>query len=50
TAKDGFADTVDRAIDDIIDTVLPKPIASVAKVAKKAIVSVAKSVWGLLFG
>ncbi|CAD6179977.1 GTPase family protein [Escherichia coli] len=50
TAKDGFADTVDRAIDDIIDTVLPKPIASVAKVAKKAIVSVAKSVWGLIFG
>ncbi len=48
-AKDGFADTVDEALDDIIDHYLPKPVASVAKAAKKLVVSAVKKVWGFFF-
>ncbi|WP_433587134.1 GTPase family protein [Providencia alcalifaciens] len=49
-AKGGFEETVDEALDDIIDHYLPKPIASVAKAAKKLVVSAVKKVWNFFFG
>ncbi|MGL5951540.1 MAG: GTPase family protein [Providencia rustigianii] len=49
-AKGGFEETVDEALDDIIDHYLPKPIASVAKAAKKLVVSTVKKVWNFFFG
>ncbi|WP_255586284.1 GTPase family protein [Providencia sp. R33] len=49
-AKGGFEATVDEALDDIIDHYLPKPVASVAKAAKKLVVSAVKKVWGFFFG
>ncbi|MEX9874712.1 GTPase family protein [Providencia rettgeri] len=49
-AKGGFEETVDEALDDIIDHYLPKPVASVAKAAKKLVVSAVKKVWGFFFG
>ncbi|WP_336193018.1 GTPase family protein [Providencia stuartii] len=49
-AKGGFEETVNEALDDIIDHYLPKPIASVAKAAKKVVVQAVKKVWGFFFG
>ncbi|EKT65506.1 GTPase family protein [Providencia alcalifaciens] len=49
-AKGGFEETVDEALDDIIDHYLPKPVASVAKAAKKLVVSAVKKVWNFFFG
>ena len=49
-AKGGFEETVNEALDDIIDHYLPKPIASVAKAAKKVAVQAVKKVWGFFFG
>ncbi|MEX6315000.1 hypothetical protein AB6G19_16150 [Providencia manganoxydans] len=49
-AKGGFEETVDEALDDIIDHYLPKPVASVAKAAKKVVVQAVKKVWGFFFG
>lgn len=34
-ATEGFADTVDKVIDELIEATLPKPVAIVAKAAKK---------------
>ncbi|MEQ4624066.1 GTPase family protein [Providencia manganoxydans] len=49
-AKGGFEETVNEALDDIIDHYLPKPIASVAKAAKKVVVQAVKKLWGFVFG
>lgn len=49
-AKNGFGDVIEETIDNIIDSVLPKPIASIAKVATKTITSLAKKAWGFFFG
>ena len=49
-ATEGFADTVDKAIDEFIDDKLPKPLAIVVKAAKKAVVSGIKKAWSWLFG
>ena len=47
-AKDGFGDTVGNIVDSIID-IAPKPIASIAKLAKNLVVNTAKKVWGFFF-
>ncbi|WP_140183158.1 GTPase family protein [Providencia stuartii] len=49
-AKGGFEETVNEALDDIIEHYLPKPIASIAKAAKKVVVQGIKKVWGFFFG
>ena len=49
-ATEGFGDTVDRVIDEFIDASLPKPVASVVKAAKKAVVSGLKKAWNFFFG
>lgn len=48
-AQEGFGDTVDDALDTIIN-VLPKPIAPVVKAVKRTLVKVVKSLWGFFFG
>ena len=45
-ATEGFGDTVDRVLDDIIDNTLPV----VVKAAKKAVVSGLKKAWNWIFG
>ncbi|HHQ6539167.1 TPA: GTPase family protein [Serratia fonticola] len=50
-ATNGFGDTVDRVIDEIIDMApIPKPIATLAKAAKKLVVEGFKKAWGFFFG
>ncbi|WP_370554273.1 GTPase family protein [Edwardsiella tarda] len=49
-AKDGFVDTVDNAIDTLIDSVLPKPAASIVRTVKNLVSSIARRAWGFLFG
>lgn len=50
-ASDGFSDTVADIIDEVID-IMPVPIVvkNIAKAAKNAVASVAKKLWGSLFG
>lgn len=49
-ATEGFGDTVDRVLDDIIDNTLPVPLRVVVKAAKKAVVSGLKKAWNWIFG
>lgn len=50
-ATDGFGDTVDKVIDEIIDMApIPKVVATVAKAAKSVVVGALKKVWGWIFG
>lgn len=50
-AKDGFSDVVEHITDMVIDYLpLPAPVKTVARTAKKIIVSAAKKAWGYLFG
>ncbi|EGE9794880.1 ferrous iron transporter B [Salmonella enterica] len=50
-ATDGFGDTVDRVIDEIIDMApIPKPVATLAKAAKKLVVEGIKKTWSFFFG
>lgn len=49
-AQNGFAETISETIDDIIEIVLPKPAATLAKAAKKVVVSTVKKLWGFFFG
>ena len=49
-ATEGFGDTVDKVIDEIIEHSLPKPVAIVVKATKKAVVSGIKKAWSWLFG
>lgn len=50
-ATSGFGDTVDRVIDEIIDMApIPKPIATLAKAAKKVVVETLKKAWDFFFG
>ena len=49
-ATEGFGDTVDRVLDDIIDNTLPAPLRVVVKAAKKAVVNGLKKAWNWIFG
>lgn len=50
-ASDGFGDTVGDLVDDVIDLLpVPEAVKKVAKAAKMAVVSVAKKLWGAIFG
>lgn len=50
-ATNGFGDTIDRVIDEIIDMApIPKPIATLAKTAKKVVVETLKKAWDFFFG
>lgn len=49
-ATEGFGDTVSRVIDEFIDASLPKPVATVVKAAKTAVVSGLKKAWNFFFG
>lgn len=49
-ATEGFGETVEKLIDEVIDVTLPKPMAIVVKAAKKAVVSGIKKVWSWIFG
>lgn len=50
-ATDGFGDTVDRVIDEIIDMApIPKPVATLAKAAKKLVVEGIKKTWSFFLG
>lgn len=50
-AKDGFADVVEAIVDIAIDYLpLPTPVKTVARSAKKVVVSVAKKIWNSIFG
>jgi hypothetical protein len=50
-ATNGFGDTVDRVIDEIIDMApIPKIVATAAKAAKRVVVEGVKKVWSFFFG
>lgn len=49
-ATEGFGDTVERILDDVIDATLPKPVAVVVKAAKSAVVGGLKKAWYFSFG
>ncbi|PWY12670.1 GTPase family protein [Citrobacter koseri] len=49
-ATEGFGDTVERILDEVIDTTLPKPVAVVVKAAKSAVVVAVKKAWNFFFG
>ncbi|VUT18873.1 GTPase family protein [Klebsiella pasteurii] len=49
-ATEGFGDTVERILDEVIDTTLPKPVAVVVKAAKSAVVGAVKKAWNFFFG
>ena len=49
-ATEGFGDTVERILDDVIDATLPKPVAVVVKAAKSAVVGGLKKAWNFFFG
>jgi predicted GTPase len=49
-ATNGFGDTIDRVIDEIMDLApIPKPVATLAKAAKKVVVETLKKAWNFFF-
>lgn len=50
-ATNGFGDTVDRVLDELIDIApIPKVVATVAKAAKNIVVGALKKAWNWIFG
>ncbi|HFL9393826.1 TPA: GTPase family protein [Escherichia coli] len=49
-ATEGFGDTVECILDDVIDATLPKSVAVVVKAAKSAVVGGLKKAWNFFFG